>query len=266
MSKSILTILCILSGYMACVAQKIENVDLDIKNNIIVVKYDLINEGENNYAYDIRLRFRDEKDDFTTPRNPSGDLKNVRPGTGKEITWNVLADNQEIKGNISAVVEIEGKHRYRSGERVVGGPSNAFLSMLLPGLGDYFVNKYADEKMSPDPLRKSLYIVPLAYYLCMYGAISQYTQYKKSYDEYHNATNQLLMDEHYKQANQKFQTSQALLGVAASAWLCDVIYVAARGFKNRKHQMNGYSFKERKTSYYIVTTGSNLQFGLTHKF
>lgn len=286
MNRIILIISIIVASCWHVAAQKIENVDFKVRDNIVTVRYDLL-DCPDNYVYDVRLKFKTENGDFIYPKAPSGDLKEVSQGTGKEITWNVLSENQEIRGNVSAIVEIEDRHYIRPRRekvahgKIQGGPSNAFLSMLLPGLGDYFVNKYApDNSSSHVSSRYSTstqnkyaskkggywYVVPVTYYLCLYGAYAEYAKYKQSYSDYHSATIQTYMDQYYDQANTHYQNSQIYLGVAASAWLIDVIHVAVKGSKNRKRQLNGLSVIEPKTNYYFVSTGKDFRFGLTYKF
>lgn len=257
--------------------QNVENVEFSINDNVITVKYDLKN-CKSNYVYDLKIKFKTDKGDYIFPKNPYGDLKEVTEGHGKTITWNVLSDNQEVKGNVSAIVEVEDSH-YRKPKRndyysnsggasrndgshgkIVGGPSNVFLSMLLPGWGTYHVEKHSGEP------RKYTYLIPMVYYLGAVGAVSYYSLYQKSYSEYHLATNQFVIDEKYKTATDQYQNLQICLGFAATAWTIDVIHVLIKGGKNRRKQLNRYSLNDNNLNFYFVNINKQTQFGLTYRF
>lgn len=263
------------------IAQKIENVDFKVNDNIVIISYDLV-ECPENYFYDIKVKFKSEAGTYIYPKNAYGDVKGVSQGYYKSISWNVLTDGQELKGNVSVIVEIDNSHYNKPHHqklahgKIRGGPSNAFLSMLLPGLGDIFVDKYANDNTNSKKnysynsygrsnTKRVWYLVPLTYYLCAYGAYGEYVNYQKYYAGYHNSNVQITMDKYYNDASVSYTNSQIYLGIAASAWLTDVIHVAAKGFKNRKRQINGYSFVEPRANYYVIGTRRNFQFGLTYK-
>ncbi|MEI8278605.1 MAG: hypothetical protein WCG87_02510 [Bacteroidota bacterium] len=245
-------------------SQNIENVDFKINGSKIIVTYNLVNSGskynydKSDYLFDIGIRFKDETGNEIVPKNPSGDLIRVNYGNNKTIVWDVLGDNQEIKGTFSVVLEIVKTHYFTkpSKDRVKGGPSNAFLSMLMPGLGDYFVN-------SPNN-RKYIYLLPLAYIACSIRAYTEYEDYQKNYSDYHSSVYQNMIDHYYDAANTNFKNTQIYLGVAASIWVADVIYVAVKGYKNL-NRSRGYSYVQPKASMYFVTGNKNFQLGLIYK-
>ena len=249
-------------------AQKIENVDFRVKDNKVIITYDLTN-CQDRYVYDMTIKLKSESGEIIYPKNPSGDIKEVSQGNGKSVTWDVLGDNLELKGNISVIVVIHKSHYNKTKReklyygKIKGGPSNAFLSMLLPGLGDVFVNKYAAKN---DKKKNLWWLVPVAYYGCLYGAVSEYSSYKTNYSSYHSATYQSDMDSYYNAANTNYQNSQLYLGIAASMWACDVIHVAVRGFKNRHREIRGNAMIEPKANFYISPLNKGYQLGLVYKF
>lgn len=103
----------------------------------MVVTYDLV-KGPNGKIYDVKLTIIGDSGIYV-PKSVSGDLENVYPGKNKKIEWNMSNDETKIKNNIQAKVEITNIHSHAI--KITGGPSNAILSVFLPGLGDVFVNK-----------------------------------------------------------------------------------------------------------------------------
>lgn len=105
-----------------------------------------------------------------------------------------------------------------------GGASNAWLSLLVPGLGDHRVT-YGK--------RKGIGIAVTTYGLI--GAGVGLKLYSNSeYRKYHAATEQSAMDKHYQAANFSNQAFYACVGTAAVIWIYDIIWVAAKGTKNAK--------------------------------
>ena len=130
-----------------------------------------------------------------------------------------------------------------------GGGGNAWLSLLVPGLGDHRVT-YSQ--------RKGIGIALGTYGLIGVGiGCKSYamTEYKK----YHAATEQSAMDEHYKNANFANQGFYLCVGAGAALWLYDIIWVWAKGAKNHKEQK---IWKQSHISFYYMPEAS----GLTYTF
>ncbi len=203
--------------------------------------------------YDIKIKFIDENNGEIYPVSIIGDITKVNCGNGKKIEWDVLKDKSELKGKIRAIVEISKKYS----TKVKGGPSNAFLSMLLPGLGEWGVMK--EKSVFP------LYVTG-AFLGSLYFAFSTKIESNKFYDQYRQATTQFEMDTYYKNANDKYQTYQFFLGLAGTIWLGDVIYVTVKGFKNRREQLSGYSQIIKGVNIYFAGTPASFKMGLVKKF
>ena len=231
-------------------AQQVQNVDFIVKDNILVVSYDLVG-CLPKQLHDIKLSIICDGKTVDAV-SLSGDLKKVSCGTSKKIEWNVLNDKTELKGKTQVTISISKTYS----TKVEGGPSNAFLSMLLPGVGDYFVSK-------PN---KTWYYISALYLGSAYYACSNKIQSNKFYDQYHKASLQNEMDVAYKQANDKYQTFQLMLGVMGAIWVADVVYVTIKGFKNRKEQLNGLAYKEPTLKFYFAGTTNKFQFGFVKKF
>lgn len=230
-------------------AQSIENVDFIYTDEYIKVTYDLTNCPDGK-VYDINLTFEKKDGGILNASSLKGDLKRVKPGLGKEIFWYFKTDVDEYIGELKAMVSIlssddldnssniqsdnkvsqasgnfDSNNYNFSGPKVLGGPGNAFLSMLLPGFGDHFVNE--KDKVTP-------YFVSLAFLASGYMAYTTMNAANDYYDQYLNTRSQAVMDETYAKAIENRNQHQIFFGVASAIWLFDVLHVTVKGSKNIK--------------------------------
>lgn len=108
------------------------------------------------------------------------------------------------------------------------GPVNALYSLLVPGLGDYFVTdlKYG-------------FLVTLSSWGAIGAGIGCYFDSKKQYGLYENATTQSLKDKYYRNANFSNKAFYAFVISGGVIWLSDVIFVWALGKYNKNNR--GYT-------------------------
>lgn len=106
------------------------------------------------------------------------------------------------------------------------GASNAFLSLLVPGLGDHRVS-YG---------QKNGVGVALSTYALIGGGIGLKFYSNSEYKKYHAATSQEAMDDHYQKANYSNQAFYGCLIAGGIIWISDIIWVASIGAKNAKAQ------------------------------
>ena len=132
----------------------------------------------------------------------------------------------------------------------IGGPSNGFRSLLIPGWG---VSRVSGGQKSG-----------LVSAITVYGLIATSAIFKiysdSEYKKYHSATDQSEMDSHYQNANFSNKAFLICAGTAATVWLLDVILVTAKGFKNNKEAR---AFKKSFSIYYnpeFHQTGLALKF------
>jgi tetratricopeptide (TPR) repeat protein len=107
-----------------------------------------------------------------------------------------------------------------------GRGTNAFLSLLIPGLGDHRVT-YG---------KKTGLGITLPTYALIGTGIGLKFYSINEYKKYHNATEQQDMDKYYNQANYSNQAFYACLVAGGIIWISDIIWVWAKGAKNRKVQ------------------------------
>ncbi len=193
----------------------------------IVIEYDLKKLGLANYYYTVDVQVSDEgKLIYPSPNLLNGDVsgveeKKIIPGDNpKKIYWQPLREPnlQEIRGEVSFRLIV---HLYAP---VLGGPENALLSVLAPGLGQYKVQK----KKGPYFL-----ITAAAYGLTGLG-IAGKIQSNNTYTEYLAASNPddiaRLRDQYQKQD----RTGTLLLAGGGAIWLADVAWVFFKGRSNKK--------------------------------
>ncbi len=252
--KKYLVILLLIFTNNFIFSQKVENVSFDVINNKIVVNYDITTCPENE-NYDLIVKFLDENNKTIFPKSVSGDLNNISCGIGKTIVWEVLNDQDELSGNLKAYVNIIKRHK----TKIEGGPENAFLSLLVPGLGDKMVNINNSQT-----LVKPYFITIVTYGAVGYGLFSR-LQSKKFYDKYHKATTQTQMDDYYKQANDNNHNFITYTSIGASIWLCDIIFVAIKGSRNRKNQLM-YSSVYTPNKLYFTCNDKGFQFNYIIRF
>jgi hypothetical protein len=122
---------------------EINKVEFDLVMKKIVVNYNLLN-SKPTERIQINLFFITELNDTIVPFTVTGDVYKVPGGYGKTITWDFMADNAKINNlNIKAVVSV------KSITNEPGGPSNALLSLLVPGLGDRYVSNPRKSAIKP---------------------------------------------------------------------------------------------------------------------
>jgi uncharacterized protein (TIGR02145 family) len=86
-------------------SQTIENVDFRALGKTISVSYDFLHPKADT-SINVALVFKDQQGGSIVPKSISGDLKNVKPGEGKRITWDVLADGISLSGKYKAEISI----------------------------------------------------------------------------------------------------------------------------------------------------------------
>lgn len=107
-----------------------------------------------------------------------------------------------------------------------GTGANAFLSLLVPGLGDHRVS-YGEKT----GVKTALF----TYGFLGAGALCKIAS-EKQYDLYHNATLQNQMNEYYEKANRLNKCFYGCVTVGATIWLSDFFWVWAKGHKNKLEQ------------------------------
>lgn len=105
----IITIISLLSFIFNASAQKmaVQNVSFVDKDDLIVIKYDLLGKQGDNFLIQVRLSADGGKTYSIEPKAISGEFSEVRPGAGKQIYWNMYTDYPEGLWGENFVFRIE---------------------------------------------------------------------------------------------------------------------------------------------------------------
>ena len=228
---------------------RITDVDFHLEDRYIVVNYN-INGLSPKEEVTIELKFVTENNESIIPKTMTGDVGKKTFGDGsKAILWDVVADQAVLSGNLKASVMI-------TASRVVyKGPGYAFLSVLMPGLGGYFVDKNK---------ARSVITTISSIGLITYG-LMQKTQADKYYADYTASTTPSEMDDLYTKANNAQHSYYMATRIGAGIWALDIIWVTFKGFHNMKVAKSYYSsFNTDGLRLNYVNNG--LQLGYSKKF
>ncbi len=248
----ILIVISLTNSYSQKSKAQIKNVDFtyNAENQIIVVIYD-INNSSAIERYNIELTFVDFNGNRIIPRSIRGDVGNdVKGGKNKVIYWDVLNDVEEL-GRVRARVTVKGVTEH------LGNSSNAFLSVLVPGLGDYYV------KNKKNMIIKPVFRTITAYGLMGYG-IYNYIDFNKKYNEYNDeSTPREDFDHLYDEATKSLHRAYITSSIGAAIWASDVLWVAIKGAKNKRRNLMigsvGYDYN-------LVYIPGGVGFNLSLKF
>jgi len=204
---------------------KVTDVDFHLEDRYLVVNYNLVGSVPKE-EMTIELRFITESNDTIIPKTITGDIGTKVFGDGpKAMLWDIVADKPVLSGNLKATVTIT------SSKILYSGASNAFLSVIFPGLGGYHVDK--NKAYSVLTTISSLGLIA-------YG-MTQKIQANKYYADYKANTNLLEMDNLYTKANKVQNKYYTATRAGAAIWALDVIYVIIKGSHNKKVAKSYYS-------------------------
>jgi hypothetical protein len=145
----------------------------------------------------------------------------VRPGTNRSITWDFAQDMSKIDVELHPYL-IAGdvaNHNFRH------GPGAALFSLMVPGLGNYFVTDTRNQTIKP--WMKTVGVLGLIT-LGTYAANERYRD-EPSYGV--NGGKWKEGDWFYK----FFQAdAELIIGLGVAVWVADVILVAIQGDHNKK--------------------------------
>lgn len=167
-------------------------------------------------------------------------------------TVKIIHDGQQFERNtIVDQYSSETNVRFDIKESIniekMSGPANLFLSVLVPGLGDWNVTKREHNGVG-----KMLWSYGL-----ILGGVGCKLFSDSEYKQYHLATDQTEMDTHYTNANYANYAFYGLTATGLAVWVYDVIWVANKGSQNKKEQ--------DKNKLSLIYDPTNQMVGLNYK-
>lgn len=216
---------------------RIENVRVAQRGDSLEIRYNLL---EPTAADSVFLRVRTRDDALLPARTLTGDVGQMRSaGTEKVIFWNMNADDVRLDGEIQVEVVVKTvvpppppplpPPPVKPG----GGPANALLSAVTPGIGNAFVQPRRASGGVRWGLRPA---VAVAFYGLLGYGISQKLVANREYDLYKNSLRESLARPHFEAANQAHHRYYLATRAAAVVWLADVTATLLRGVKNDRQR------------------------------
>ncbi len=232
-----------LSSTLLAKSAQIENVKLEVRDEKIVVIYDIVN-------FDVHSLFDIELEIISAitydPVSVYGDVgKGVLGGSNKKIVWDVYKDLDELIGNVKARVTINNTSRPFG-----GGPIHTFKSVVYPGWGQHYVGSGEHKLFSNarGTITSSLYTLAVAGTVLSY--IDFQTNWKPKYQSFDNElsfTTQKYQDEilGYREGGKKaLRRADLFLSLVAVIWVSDVVSVYNKGRQNMR--TNPYLKQQKK--------------------
>ncbi|MCY7359252.1 MAG: hypothetical protein LH609_17715 [Rudanella sp.] len=216
-----LVLLLHLSTTIAQPLVTITNIRVSIDINRVKTQYDItgITSADSLYI-EVESRSRGVLNASTV----TGDVgTTVLPGQNKTIYWDFLLDGIKIEESEEIQVNIRVRQPIQQ-NTVGGGPINALLSVLAPGVGTIFVQP--NRKVGLRPLITGAYAG-----LIIYGLVR-----KNQADNQYNLYARRLHLADYTEANRLHHLSVVASWTAVALLLTDVTYTFLKGRKNDKQK------------------------------
>lgn len=233
-------------------SQEINNVEIDFKNNDLVITYDLVN-CPTNTIYDIKVFIQKKGDtNLITPKILNGSFENVKPGIQKKITWNPLPEGIELNGEFKAILSLNNPNKFK----FKNGPSNAFLSMILPGWGSMRVQS------TKFPL-----ILTGGYIYSIYGIYQTNNLINELNSQKYNQTQELTTNAINSKIEELNKRKEYYFYIASSIWVTDVLFTLIKGSVNIAKQKNNFAYQSSKNfDFYMASTPQYIGFRLVKSF
>lgn len=164
----------------------------------------------------------------------------VTAGLNKTVVWAYKRDGETLEDEIQAKVNVkrylptagadgsEPDVTVGAGKRIGGGPKNALLSAVLPGVGNVMVQP--GRRIRFQPVIAAAYIGALVY------GFSQKSKSNDQYALYLQQPYDRLAALKYDEANRLHHRYLLAVGTAAFIWVADVTYTLINGIKNDWHR------------------------------
>lgn len=213
-----------------------KNIGIRVEGNTALISYELpVRKQKNQHL--VQLSFIDEKNNLIIPSSLSGDVgPGIEPGTDRVIRWELTNDFRQLETMITPVIFVDGLSKTYSN---TGGARNALLSLLMPGLGDYFVADHRIMTFKPY-LRTltSLGLISLGIYAGnqRYRSEGEYQLFLKPNSWRYEGSDRFF--EKYVEGELQYHwfkgDRELFIALGATLWLADVVWVFARGSNNEK--------------------------------
>ncbi|GAA4450194.1 hypothetical protein GCM10023189_10540 [Nibrella saemangeumensis] len=203
----------------------ISNIQVDVDAQRVKITYDVAGIKAQDSVY---IQAQGRTKGLLRVRTVSGDIgKRITPGTNKAVLWDYVRDGEPLNEEFKVTVNVKPFIPPTPGT-LGGGPANALVSALLPGVGNIMVQPGKKIGLRP--------AITVAYGgLLIYG-ILQKSHSNQQYDKYMASQNEAAAQPFYDEANSAHQRYFLATRAAALIWAADVVYTFIRGTQNEKQR------------------------------
>ncbi len=217
---------------------RIDNMNVSVKDNTtIVIDYNILN-SDSLRMYEINLiLFSRDDNKAMFPRTLSGDIGMVMGMGDKTIRWDITRDFKQMQEDFYPMLILDGRNKIGQNS---GGWSNAFISMAVPGLGDYFVADSYNMKIKPWMKTLAAYSFIAAGYYCQQTRVrEEHIQLDYTHGSLYEGGPIVPMfipkvypgEIHYRFFK---WDSEIFYTIGGAIWLVDILWVFNKGFMNDK--------------------------------
>lgn len=215
------------------------NVTLDIRDDKVIILYDLLSNAEGS-KHTISIFFSDyHYANRSYPVSITGDVgDSIIAGTAHQVIWDFEKDMQHMQVPLQCNVVVDGV----LGDGKTGGPSNAWLSLAVPGLGDYFVADHRYMRFKPwyRTMASAGFITLGAMAFHERQKIMRFVpgHWEVIYSPYGSISHEWwIPDRLVTEGTDYFlfrDDGEILLALGTALWVMDIIWVMNRGRDNRR--------------------------------
>lgn len=223
---------------------RIDNYRVESTEKQLIISFDLKSE-EPGSLHQIDLVVINNIGEVVYPDSLSGDIgPGISAGNQKQIIWSIYQEFDVIYGDFQPQLILDGNQKYG----FKGGPEYLLLSLMVPGLGDYFV---ADHRsMTIKPYYKTAFtfgMLGLAWAAKagreqIPAVMAPPGWYRADLSE--GTTNFVYKDDWWVKVPEQTDywlfryDAEVFLGIGLAAWITDVIWVARQGKRNNQIRSN----------------------------
>ncbi len=203
----------------------INNVNLKLSQNRLLVKYDLFSKKSHD-PVTVRLLFYDDQYRIYVPKTIQPDSrKPISPGKNRSISWDFAKDMQKISVDLHPYL-IPGNianHNFGMGTEA------ALFSVLIPGMGNYFVGDTRNQSIKP--WMKTIG----SYGLILLGTYAARERFRKEPIYSTDGKKWKMGAWNYRYFE---NDAEILIGTGIAIWITDIVLVAIKGNHNAKLKRN----------------------------
>lgn len=202
--------------------QSFTNVEATVKGSVVTVSFELTN-TQDQERYKPELTFQTANGATIHPKAISGDTGYLAGSGTKQIHWDIAENHDRFYQKMKPELGFADIYQ------MLGGPENALLSTLVPGLGAHAVYEKRESYLN--------YRTAVVYGVLGYG-LFEYLRKEDYYDQYKNATEQDAIDNLYAKANDAHKRSHYALLAGGALWAADIVTTMVKGFQNKQRNEN----------------------------